>query len=47
MDMSPAFISGFAFDKFHAIQALNKAQDGVRRTEQKKSPLLKVPYTSG
>jgi len=50
MDMSPAFISGAAgflpkasvtFDKFHVIQALNKAQDEVRRTEQKKNPLLK------
>ena len=50
MDMSPAFISGVSehfpeagvtFDKFHVIQALNKAQDEVRRTEQKKNPLLK------
>lgn len=50
MDMSPAFISGVAahlptagvtFDKFHVIQALNKAQDAVRRTEQAKNPLLK------
>lgn len=50
MDMSPAFISGakehlpeagVTFDKFHVIQALNKAQDEVRRTEQKKNPLLK------
>jgi transposase len=50
MDMSPAFISGVAamfpsasvtFDKFHVIQALNKAQDEVRRTEQSKNPLLK------
>jgi transposase len=50
MDMSPAFISGVAsylpaasvtFDKFHVIQALNKAQDEVRRTEQAKNPLLK------
>ena len=45
LDMSPAFISGIkeqlpeaeiTFDKFHVIQALNKAQDEVRRTEQKK-----------
>ena len=50
MDMSPAFISGAAdhlpnasitFDKFHIIQALNKAQDEVRRMEQKQNPLLK------
>ena len=49
MDMSPAFISGAAehlpeasitFDKFHVIQALNKAQDEVRRMEQKLNPLL-------
>jgi transposase len=50
MDMSPAFIRGVrdylteasvTFDKFHVIQALNKAQDEVRRIEQKKNPLLK------
>lgn len=50
MDMSPAFIAGAAehlpkasvtFDKFHVILALNKAQDEVRRMEQKKNPLLK------
>jgi transposase len=50
IDMSPAFISGVAnylpkaditFDKFHVIQALNKAQDEVRRMEQKNNPLLK------
>lgn len=50
MDMSPAFISGVSnylpkaditFDKFHVIQALNKAQDEVRRMEQAKNPLLK------
>jgi transposase len=50
IDMSPAFISGVSdylpesgvtFDKFHVIQALNKAQDEVRRMEQKKNPLLK------
>jgi transposase len=50
MDMSPAFIAGTAkhlpnaditFDKFHIIQALNKAQDEVRRMEQKQNPLLK------
>jgi transposase len=49
IDMSPAFISGVAdylggasvtFDKFHVIQALNRAQDEVRRDEQKKNPLL-------
>ena len=49
IDMSPAFIAGVSeqfpeagitFDKFHVIQALNKAQDEVRRTEQKKNPLL-------
>jgi transposase len=50
MDMPPAFICGMAdylpeadvtFDKFHVIQALNRVQDEVRRTEQKKKPLLK------
>jgi transposase len=50
MDMSPAFISGvgeqfpdasITFDKFHVMQLLNKAQDEVRRSEQKKNPLLK------
>jgi transposase len=50
IDMSPAFIRGVGnhlpqasvtFDKFHVIQALNKAQDEVRRMEQKKNPLLK------
>ena len=50
MDMSKAFISGvekflpqacITFDKFHVIQALNKAQDEVRRTEQNLNPLLK------
>ena len=50
MDMSPAFIAATAkhlpqasvtFDKFHVIQALNRAQDEVRRTEQKDNPLLK------
>ncbi|MEG1571808.1 MAG: ISL3 family transposase [Clostridia bacterium] len=49
MDMSPAFISGSAeylpqaevtFDKFHVIKLLNEALDEVRRTEQKKNPLL-------
>jgi transposase len=48
--MSPAFIRGTAdylpnanitFDKFHVIQALNKVQDEVRRTEQRENPLLK------
>jgi len=50
IDMSPAFILGvtnylpkaaITFDKFHVIQALNKAQDEVRRMEQKNNPLLK------
>ena len=50
IDMSPAFISGvgehlpnasITFDKFHVIQALNKAQDEVRRMEQKDNPILK------
>jgi transposase len=50
IDMSPAFIAGvknqltnasITFDKFHIIQALNKAQDEVRRMEQSKNPLLK------
>ena len=50
IDMSPAFISGvtdylpaagITFDKFHVIQALNKAQDEIRRMEQKENPLLK------
>jgi len=49
IDMSPAFISGvtehlsearITFDKFHVIQALNKAQDEVRRMELKINPLL-------
>jgi len=49
IDMSPAFISGVSgqlpeasitFDKFHVIQTLNKAQDEVRRMEQKNNPLL-------
>jgi transposase len=49
IDMSAAFIAGvgehlpgasITFDKFHVIQALNKAQDEVRRTEQKQNPLL-------
>ena len=49
IDMSPAFIKGvteqlsessITFDKFHVIQALNKAQDEVRRMEQKMNPLL-------
>ena len=49
IDMSPAFISGvgehleeasITFDKFHVIKALNKAQDEVRRMEQKQNPLL-------
>jgi transposase len=49
IDMSPAFISGVrehlngasvTFDKFHVIQALNKAQDEVRRMEHKQNPLL-------
>ena len=48
--MSPAFISGageylpeasITFDKFHVTQALNKAQDEVRRMEQQVNPLLK------
>ena len=48
--MSPAFIAGVhdnlpealvTCDKFHVIQGLNKAQDEVRRKEQKKNPLLK------
>jgi transposase len=50
MDMSAAFISGatayipnanVTFDKFHVVQALNKARDEVRRAEQKQNPLLK------
>jgi transposase len=50
IDMSPAFIMGMdtylpqasvTFDKFHVIQALNKAQDEVRRMEQQENPLLK------
>jgi len=49
IDMSPAFIKGvnehlpnanITFDKFHVIQALNKAQDAVRRMEHKQNPLL-------
>jgi len=44
IDMSPAFIKGAAeslpnaditFDKFHAVQIMNKAVDEVRRGEQK------------
>ena len=50
MDMSPAYISGVAkffpkagvtFDKFHVIQALNRALDEIRRKEQAENPLLK------
>jgi transposase len=50
IDMSPAFISGVAshlpnagvtYDKFHIVQALNKAQDEVRRMEQKENPALR------
>jgi transposase len=50
IDMSQAFIKGITdnfpdasitFDKFHVIQALNKAQDEVRRQEQKRLPFLK------
>jgi transposase len=50
IDMSPAFIAGVeahlpeagvTYDKFHVIQTLNRAQDEVRRMEQKKNPLLK------
>jgi transposase len=49
MDMPVSFIlgadsyfpnAGVTFDKFHVIQALNKARDEVRRTEQKRNPLL-------
>ncbi len=49
-DMSPAFIKGvgeylpkakITFDKFHIIKIINKAVDGVRRTEAKDNPLLK------
>ena len=32
--------ANITFDKFHIIQALNKAQDEVRRTERKLNPLL-------
>jgi len=47
--MSPSFIIGvnehfsnanITFDKFHVIQALNNAQDEVRRMEHKENPLL-------
>lgn len=50
MDMSPAFISGvmdnlpnaqIVFDKFHLVQALNKALDEVRIAERKGNDLLK------
>lgn len=50
MDMSPAFISGvidnlpnawMVFDKFHLVQALNKALDEVRIAERKGNELLK------
>jgi transposase len=49
IDMSLAFIKGvneqfpeasITFDKFHVIQALNKALDEVRRMEHKNNPLL-------
>ena len=49
IDMSAAFTcsvgehlpqANITFDKFHVIQALNKAQDEVRRTERKLNPLL-------
>jgi transposase len=48
MDMSVPFICGAAayipdavvtIDKFHVIQALNKAQDEIRRGEQQRNPL--------
>lgn len=49
MDMSPAYInatlealpdarSKIAFDKFHVVQALNKAVDETRKSERLKSP---------
>lgn len=50
MDMSPSFITGvtehlpeagITFDKFHVIQALNKAMDEIRRNETKLNPCLK------
>jgi transposase len=50
MDMSSAFISGAAayfpnarviFDKFHVVKMAGEAVDEVRRSESKKSPLLK------
>lgn len=50
MDMSPAFIKGatdhfpkasITFDKFHVIQAANKAVDEVRRNESKSCAELK------
>jgi transposase len=50
IDMSKAYISGvqnylpnasITYDKFHVVQALNKAQDEVRRKEQADNPLLK------
>jgi transposase len=50
MDMSPAFVKGaeqnfpkaaITFDKFHVIQAANKAVDEVRRTERKSCVELK------
>jgi transposase len=56
IDMSPAFIRGvtdnltdarITFDTFHIIQALNRAQDEVRRTEQKKTPCSQVRVMSG
>lgn len=49
-DMSPAFISGInknipdakiTFDKFHAIQRINKEVDNVRRAEIKENEILK------
>lgn len=50
MDMSPAFIKGakenfpkasITFDKFHVIQKANEAVDEVRRTESKRTEVLK------
>lgn len=49
-DMSPAFIKGIkenlpnaeiTFDKFHIIKKINEAVDQVRKTEAKKTTLLK------
>lgn len=56
MDLSPAFIKGatdhfpkaaITFDKFHVIQAENKAVDQVQRQELKSCRIKKTFVTFG